>query len=337
MDPRARDGALVWELRTQRVCVLESDQVASLLGLDNRVLGDASAWQDSGDRGFQEPDVLRLAVAAHLDLGVGEFGVRRDREVRGERPRCCGPNEEGLVGPLQERELDVDRRVRLVGVLDLGIREGRLISRAPLRGTQRLVDPAALVGPLERPPCALDPVVPDRHVRALPIQPDPEGLELRRHLVQEVEGEGPARVHELLNPELLDLLLVCDAEGLLDLDLDRKAVHVVARLVPDVMSAHPLVADHEILDRLVQDVPEMDRPRREWRSVTEVEVFVFLPGGHRFRVDLRPLPEFLDLPLHLAWSVRLLRLLDHRSPAPRGRRATAGLLHRLGAAVRSCQ
>src|SRR3989441_9751697 len=155
------------------------------------------------------------------------------------------------------------------------------------------------MGMFQRPPGRLDEFVADRHVWSVPVQPDAERLELRGHFLQEVRGEGPAGVHALLDAELLDLLLFRDAKALLYLDLDRKAVHVIAGLVPDVVAPHPMVADDEILDRLVQDLTEMNRSGRVRGAVAEIEVFPFLSRRDRFLVGLRAAPEFLDLPLHL--------------------------------------
>src|SRR5207245_6405804 len=155
-----------------------------------------------------------------------------------------------------------------------------------------------------------------------------ERLELLRHLLEEIHREGAARVHELLDAEVLDLFLIRDAERLLDLDLDRETVHVIARLVSHMVAAHPMVADDEVLDRLVQDLTEVDGSGRKRRAIAEVEILALLPSRDGLLVDLRSVPELLDLPLHLWWSVRLLRLLDHRSPAP-GESGPTRLLHRL--------
>src|SRR5437867_3562628 len=95
-----------------------------------------------------------------------------------------------------------------------------------------------------------------------------------------------------------------------------------------MVAAHPMVADDEVLDRLVQDLTEVNGSGRKRRAVAEVEILALLPGRDGLLVDLRSVPEFLDLPLHLTWSVRLLRLLDHRSPAP-GESGPTRLLHRL--------
>src|SRR5206468_12855782 len=106
------------------------------------------------------------------------------------------------------------------------------------------------------------------------------------------------RVDELVDAVGVDLLLDRDAEGLLDLHLDRKTLHVVARLVPDVVAPHPVVANDQILARLVQDLTEMNRSGRARRAIAEIEVFASLPRGDRFLICLGPAPEFLDLPLH---------------------------------------
>src|SRR5207249_10500784 len=150
-----------------------------------------------------------------------------------------------------------------------------------------------------------------------PVHPDSEGPELVRHPVEEVEGERATGRDKLLDPEVLDLLLVRDPQGLLDLDLDREAVHVVARLISDVVAAHPAEAEDRVLRRLVQHLAQVDRSGRERRPVAEVEILSLRTRLDRLRVNLRAVPELLDLLLHLEWSIRFLRLLDHRSPAPR--------------------
>src|SRR2546426_5259870 len=299
VDPLPFHAFLVRELRPKRMEVGEPDQVAPLLRLDDGIFGDTAAGHDVGHRALHDPDVLRLLAVGNLDLRIAEVGVRRDREIRGERPRSRRPDQQGLVRLAGDTELDVDRGIRFIGVFDFGIREGRLAPRTPLYRSQRLVDPLALVGVFQGPPGRLDELIADRHVRAVPVQPDAERLELRGHLLQEIRGEGTAGVLEILDAELLDLLLVCDAEGLLDLDLNRKAVHVVARLVPDVVAPHPMVADHEILDRLVQDLTQVNGSGRVRRPVAKIEVFPILSRRDRFLVGLRPAPEFLDFPLHL--------------------------------------
>ena len=328
VDPFPLRGLLIGKLRAKRVDICEPHEVAPFLRLDDGVFRHPGAGHDVGHRALHEPDVLRLLPVGNLHLRVPEVGMHRDRQIGRKGPRGRGPDQEGFVRLALEAEFDIDRWIRFVGVLDLGVRERRLASGTPLDRPERLVDPVAFVGAFQRPPGRLDEFVADRHVRAVPIQPDAERLELFRHLLQEVRRIGPAGVHELLDAELFDLLLVRDPEGLLDLDLDREAVHVVARLVPHVVAAHPVIADDEIFDRLVQDLSEVNRSGRIRRAVAEKEILAFLPSDDGLPIDLRPLPEFLDPLLHLEWSIRLLRLLDHRSPAP-GDSGHPRLLHRL--------
>src|SRR5207244_12367906 len=94
------------------------------------------------------------------------------------------------------------------------------------------------------------------------------------------------------------------------------AVHVVPGLVSDVVAAHPAEAEDRVLRRLVQHLAQVNRAGRKRRPVAEVEVLSLRTRRDRLRVNLRAVPELLDLLLHLEWPVRFLRLLDHRSPAP---------------------
>src|SRR3970282_2301623 len=118
------------------------------------------------------------------------------------------PHDDVLRGLPGERKLDVDRGVRLVAVFDLRLRERGLAARAPLEALLRLEEEALVERLPEGTPCGLDVLVRDRDVRMLRVHPDAKADELVVHLPQEVEAVVPARVHEALDPDLLDLLLV---------------------------------------------------------------------------------------------------------------------------------
>src|SRR5207253_1265455 len=83
--------------------------------------------------------------------------------------------------------------------------------------------------------------------------------------------------------------------------LDRRAGHVVAWLIPHPEAAHPAEADGRVLRRLVQHLTQVDGPGRVRRSITEVKVVALRSRFDRLRVNLRAVPELLDLLLHLEW------------------------------------
>jgi hypothetical protein len=74
------------------------------------------------------------------------------------------------------------------------------------------------------------------------------------------------------------------AQLLLDLPLDRQAVAVPAGHVVDVVAQQELRADHEVLQRLLQAVADVDRPVGVGRSVMQHE-----------QRRARPLPVGADL------------------------------------------
>ena len=77
---------------------------------------------------------------------------------------------------------------------------------------------------------------------------------------------------ELGDAERLDLLLAADAELLLDLDLDRQAVRVPARLSRDTEALHRAMAAEEILDRAREHVMDARPAVRRRRTFEEHEV-----------------------------------------------------------------
>ena len=179
-----------------------------------------------------------------------------------------------------------------------------------------------------------------------PVQPDAELAELVRHLAQEVEGEVAARRHELLDAEVLDLAFVRDPERLLDLDLDRQAVHVEPCLIAQVEPLHPPPSDDRVLDRLVQRVSQVDRGGRVRRSVDEVEIFAGLAELPRLLVRLRAPPKLADPLLEVQRVVVLrrhagtLQLVDvvpgaHLQPGPGAAVGSPGFQSRAGEGERA--
>ena len=90
-------------------------------------------------------------------------------------------------------------------------------------------------------------------------------------LVAILEHALAAEPVELRDAQRLDLLLAADAELLLDLDLDRKAVRVPARLALDAESFHRAMAAEQILERPRKDVMDAGSAVCRRRTFKEYE------------------------------------------------------------------
>ena len=216
---------------------------------------------------------------------------------------------------LRERELHEDRGVALVPVLDLGVRDRGLAARAPVHDPVPEVEHALLVGALQRPPGGLDVVRGHGLVRVLEVEPDPERAELVGHQLAVLRSEGPALLDEPPDPVVLDLLLGDEAELLLDLDLDREAVHVVPGPVDHVPAPHPDLPEDRVLDDLVPGRAEVDVAGRVRRAVHEEEGRVAGMKRPDLRVDLLLVPEPAHPVLELGRPVAPGDVL-HRVPSP---------------------
>ena len=149
----------------------------------------------------------------------------------------------------------------------------------------------------------------------LPVHPHPELLELLGHVGVEAQCEVPAGGHELVDPQLLDVLLGVDADVLLDLDLDGEAVHVEPGLVADVVAAHPPVPEQDVLDGLVHRGAQVDRSRGVGRSVDEVEPLAVRAVLLRLVVGVGLIPVCLDILLDALGVIIGTDLLYHRIPS----------------------
>jgi hypothetical protein len=98
-----------------------------------------------------------------------------------------------------------------------------------------------------------------------------------------------ARV-EVADPVALDVLLAGRADLLLDLDLDREAVAVVAALALDVVPAHGLVAGEDVLEHAREHVVRERRPVDRGRPLVEDEAVGTLAAAQRLGEDVALAP-----------------------------------------------
>src|SRR5581483_412952 len=213
-DDAVLDALLRLDLGERRH-VVQADQVAALHGLDNLVV----AAQDAGGVGRE---VVELAILA--DLHVVQVGMDGQRHVRGEGPGRRRPDEDALVGPLDQGEREVDGAMGEVtvgvGADELVLGEARAAAQAPGQRARALVEPAVIVAAAQEAPDRLDVLVGQRVIAIVPVHPLAEADGLLRDEVGVAIDALAAAVGEVGQAVGLDLALGVEAQLLLDLDLD---------------------------------------------------------------------------------------------------------------------
>ena len=229
--PLLRDG-----VRKERL-VVETDELAALHGLDERVLA-----VEHGQARLGKDQVLVVL----FDLDVGDVVVDRQRHVAGQGPWRGRTGQDRGVGVVLQPEPDKDAwvwDVVLIALRQLVARQGRRATRAVGRDAKALVDEVLLPHLAERPPHRLDVVGRQRPVSVVVVQPEGHAFAERDPVRDVLVDAVAAELVEALDADLgLDGELAGDAELLLDLDLDRQPVRVPAGFALDVEALHRLVA-----------------------------------------------------------------------------------------------
>ena len=242
--------------------------------------------------------------------------MRRDREVRRDRPGRGGPDHrEGRafreaggqrLPAAHDGEAHQDRRGLFLLVLDLRLRKRRAAGDAPVH---RLVPAVDATGGKALPEFADDSRlvgVGHRQVGGVPVAEHAEPLELGALHVDETLGVLPALLPELGGTEFLFLR----PERLVDLKLDRQAVAVPARDVWCVISFNTSRLYNYILEYFIERVSHVDMSVGIRGAV--VENIGRLPGAERTQrpVHVQGLPEFQ----HPGLPPRQVGLHRKRSP-----------------------
>src|SRR5690606_27061367 len=194
----------------------------------------------------------------------------------------------------------------------LEVGDGRLEPRVPVDQPFVLVNEAALVEfdkDLEHRPA--QPLV-HRKALARPVARRPQPFELVDDHSAGLLFPLPDLLDELLTPEVapLDLLL---HELALDDHLSGNAGVIRARLPEHVLSPHALEAAEDILERVVERMPHMERAGDvRWRDDDAVGLspYSIRPAGAESACVL---PFLVDPLLDFG---RLVGLLEHGSPGP---------------------
>ena len=163
------------------------------------------------------------------------------------------------------------RRVLLVPERYLMRAEARNAARTVGRYAVVLVDETLIPQALEHPPRRFDVGVVIGNVGGVHIQPHARTLGHRLPIANVSEDALAAAAIELLDAELLDLVLGGEAQLLLDLQLDRKAMGVPSAAADRAVAPHRLVAEDDILERARQHMVDAGASVRSGRALVEDE------------------------------------------------------------------
>ena len=193
---------------------------------------------------------LRHDDGAAVDVvcRIVKLGMKRDCEIRRNRPGCGRPYQHRHVTTCEcrdarrqlvrafgrKRELDVDRRRRVWLVFDLRFGKRRSAMNAPVHRFLAFVDQPLLHEAPERTRDGRLVAVIHRQIRLIPGAQDAQALELLRHRSNESLGVRAARATEIGHAHVALL----GAQLLVDLQLDRQPVAVVAHHVRRVEAGH---------------------------------------------------------------------------------------------------
>src|SRR5205814_1892619 len=89
-----------------------------------------------------------------LDLQVSQLRIDGGRNVAGQRPRRCRPDQEVLAGPTTERETDEDRAMSdiLITFVHLHLAQADRTTRTPGHGIVAAINQFTVVTLLEEAP-----------------------------------------------------------------------------------------------------------------------------------------------------------------------------------------
>ena len=234
---------------------------------------------------------------------VAQVRVGGDGGVRDQRPRRGRPGQQ-LVAGLQRRarfdhrEAHVQRRVDDVevaaGQAELVAGQRRAAARAVGHDLVALVEQALVPQRLQRPPHRLHVVRVHGPVGVVEVDPERDPLGQAVPVRDVGHGRLAAAGVEGLDAVALDVGLAGRADLLLDLQLHRQAVAVVAALALDVVAAHGLVAREDVLEHARQHVVRAGRAVDRGRALVEDEAVGALAAAQRLAEDVALAPALED-------------------------------------------
>ena len=214
-------------------------------------------------------------LALHLYGHVKKIPVKRNRQVGGNRPGGRRPDDDGYLltcklrqppGDIGDQgELHVDRRRRVVLVLDLRLRQSRLAGGAPVDGLLPLVHASIEIELPELLDGRRLVVIRHREIGIFPFAENPEPFELIPLNPDVFLRIGPAdaALVRLRHPGL------SVAQFAVHLVFNGKPVAVPSGNVNAVPAGHVPGLDQDVLDDLVECGPQVDVAVGVGRSVVK--------------------------------------------------------------------
>ena len=174
-----------------------------------------------------------------------------------------------------------------------------------------LVDQALVPERLYDPPEGLNVGVVKGDVGVFHVQPEADSLGEFLPALEVAQDAFTAANVELIDPELLDLGLIIEAQFLLYLQLDRQAVGIPASLAEGAESLHCLVAGDDVLVDAGEDMMNARVAVDSRRPIVEGKLrAVLMELGALFK-DAVLLPEIQDMLLHLGEAHLTANRFEH--------------------------
>ena len=186
----------------------------------------------------------------------------------------------------------------VVEIFDLGLGERGLLDHRPEHRLGAEIEPAVHQELAELADDLRLGFVGHRGVRPLPVAEDAEAFELLALHLDPVRGELAALAAELDQRHLV-LVAALGPVFLLDRPLDRQPVAVPARHVVGIAPEHLLRTVDDVLQDLVECVPDMEMAVGVGRPVMEDELLAAPGGLAQPGEQVVALPAFEDLGLAL--------------------------------------
>ena len=182
---------------------------------------------------------------------IRQFRMDRRGHVGDQGPGRRGPDDErAILGSIDERETDVDRKMGPILVAlgdDLVLGDTGAAAWAPGHDIVPLVDPAALMAGLQEMPDRVVVFVRHRVVGVVPVHPVAEPDRLVGDPFRVFPDSFLAAIDKLGDAIRFDIAFALETEFLFDFDLDPEALAVKPVLEALLLAEHGVIALEEIL------------------------------------------------------------------------------------------
>ena len=248
--------------RTEGMFVNQRRQFVGAGRADDLVTAPAALF---GNR-LEQRIAHQIGRVVGLDVGVEEAGVERDGEIRRQRPRRGGPDDDVGVRLVLQAVAHIHALAHMIGVLDLGLGQRGAARDAPIYGLFPAIDEALLDEVREEAQFVGLVFFVQREVRIFPVAEHAEALELHALDVDVFAGISLARGADGrgIGGGVTGL-----AHVLADLEFDGQAVAIPAGDVRRIKPAQGFVFDDDVLENLVERGADVDIAIGEGRAVVQ--------------------------------------------------------------------